>query len=52
MKKYLGIGSCRLLTPLYYLNSKDICVYNSLKNWSIKHTFQGNYFLGKLHNTK
>lgn len=52
MKKYLGIGSCRVLTPLYYLNSKDICIYNSLKNWYIKPTFQGNYFIGKLYNTK
>ena len=52
MKKYLGIGSCRLLTPLHYLNSKDVCIYNSLKNWYIKNTFQGNQFIGKLHNTK
>ena len=35
MKKYLGIGSSRLLTPLFELNSKDICVYNSLQ--SCKH---------------
>ena len=27
-------------------------MYNSLLNWQVKRTFQGNNFLGKLHNTK
>ncbi len=47
MKKILGIGSCRCLTPLYYLNNENMIIYNSLSNWYIKPTF-----LGKLHNTK
>lgn len=52
IKKILGIGSCRLLTPLYLLNSENVQVYNSLKNWFIENSFQGCNFLGKLHNTK
>lgn len=52
MKYFLAIGSCRILTPLYYTNSNNRIVYNSLKNWYIKPLFKGNHFLGKLHNTK
>lgn len=52
MKKYLGIGSCRILTPLFYLNNKDRIIYNTLENWYVKPCFTGNHFLGKLHNTK
>jgi len=52
MKYFMGIGSCRILTPLYHNNSDDVYVFNSLKNWYVERLFQGNHFLGKLHNTK
>ena len=51
-KYYLGIGSCRILTPLFYLNNANRVIYNSLINWYERKAFIGNHFMGKLHNTK
>ena len=52
--KILGIGSCRILTPLYklYKSNKNIVIHNCLENFFEKQTFTGNNFLGKLHNSK
>ena len=53
-KIILGIGSCRILTPLYklYKSNNDIFIHNCLENFFEKQTFTGNNFLGKLHNSK
>ena len=52
--KVLGIGSCRILTPLFklYKSNKNIHIHNCLENFFEKQTFTGNNFLGKLHNSK
>jgi hypothetical protein len=52
--KILGIGSCRILTPLYklYKHNKNIVIHNCLENFFENQTFTGNNFLGKLHNSK
>lgn len=50
----LGLGSCRILTPLFKLFkvNKNLIVHNCLENFFEKQTFTGNNFLGKLHNSK
>jgi hypothetical protein len=53
-KIILGIGSCRILTPLYKLfkSNNNFLIHNCLENFFEKQTFTGNNFLGKLHNSK